>query len=141
MEKITVPAKLEYMNQVLEFMDGILAAQNCSEEEQYCIDVSVEELFTNIASYGYGEESGPVEVLCAVCDGAATVCLRDRGRPWNPWEKPDPDFGIPFDERPVGGLGIYMTKKFMDQVDYRYEDGWNVTTIRKSIGGGRDVSD
>ncbi len=151
MEKKTVPAKMEYLEEVLEFVDGFLGVENCSEEQKYCVDVSVEEIFTNIASYAYHDGDGQIEILCRLCrleevGGGSSradakelfIRLTDRGTPYDPWSRKDPDFDIPFDERPIGGLGIYMTKKFMDHVEYRYENGCNVTTLRKVIGGSGD---
>ncbi len=145
MEKKTVPAKIEYLEEVLGFVDGFLRAANCSEEQKYCIDVSVEEIFTNIASYAYHTDDGHIEMLCWFEEPGGgssqagvrelSIQLTDRGTPYDPWSKKDPDFKVPFDERPIGGLGIYMTKKFMDRVEYRYENGCNVTTLRKVIGG------
>lgn len=148
MEKRTVPARMEYLEEALRFVDGFLGVLNCSEEQKYCIDVSVEEIFTNIASYAYRDQDGQIEMLCwfeGSCNepskGQArelSIRFTDRGTPYDPWSKKDPDFGVPFDERPIGGLGIYMTKKFMDHVEYRYEDGCNITTLRKVIGGSGD---
>ncbi len=138
MEKKIVPAAMEYMDEVMEYIESFLRAENCSQEECYEVQVSVEELFTNIASYSYGTEGGWAEVLCKAESGELVIQLRDQGRPYNPWARKDPDFQIPFDERPIGGLGIYMVKKFMDQVEYRYEDGCNITTMTKCVGGNRD---
>lgn len=148
MEKKTVPAKIEYMGEVLAFIDRFLDAENCSENQRYCIDVSVEELFTNIASYAYKNGDGIAEIFCELesSGGGAlgeetkelVIELRDRGIPYDPWSRKDPDFQVPFEERPIGGLGIYMTKRFMDHVEYRHEDGCNITVLRKRIGGDGD---
>ncbi len=61
----------------------------------------------------------------------ADICFIDQGKPFNPFAREDPDLTLSLEERPVGGLGIYMVKQFMDQAEYRYEKGFNVTTISK----------
>lgn len=141
MDKKTVPAGIEYLEEVLAFVDSFLEPWNCSKDQKYRIDVSVEELFTNIVSYAYKDGAGDVEVLCETeASGSGpgavlTIRLRDQGVPYNPWLREDPDFHVPFDQRPIGGLGVYMTRRFMDHVDYQYENGCNVTTLKKFIGG------
>jgi anti-sigma regulatory factor (Ser/Thr protein kinase) len=65
--------------------------------------------------------------------GRLTVVFTDEGVPYDPLAKADPDVTLPLEERPIGGLGIFMTKRLMDAVDYRFEDGRNVLTIMKKV--------
>ena len=65
--------------------------------------------------------------------GILTLQFRDRGKPFNPLAKANPDLKLPLESRPVGGLGIYMVKQFVDEVDYAYRDGFNILTLRKNI--------
>ena len=62
------------------------------------------------------------------------ITLTDRGTPYDPLKKPDPDITLSAKEREIGGLGIYMVKKSMDEMRYEYRDGQNVLTIVKRIG-------
>ena len=108
----------------------------CGEDEKRLIEISVEELFTNIASYAYGGSGGQVWLHWEIRDleepvREAVFCFQDEGTPYDPFARKDPDLTKPIEERPVGGLGIYMTKRFMDRVEYRYEQGRNVTTVSK----------
>lgn len=135
MQSATVPASMEHLGQVMSLTEEILRQAGCGEDDERLIGISVEEIFTNIASYAYGQGEGQVtiefEILGEDREREAVVCFRDQGIPYNPLERKDPDLGLPIQQRPVGGLGIYMVKKFMDHVDYRYDSGNNVTTMRK----------
>ena len=98
------------------------------------LDVAVEELFVNIASYAYVDKTGIADITIELLPGQVVqITFRDSGIPYNPLEKPDPDITKPAEEREIGGLGIYIVKKSMDEVLYRYEDGQNILTIRKAF--------
>ncbi len=140
MHTLTVPASMEYLDEVMETADRILTEAGCGEDEKRLIEISLEELFTNIASYAYGSKAGRVWVGWDIRDMGGHVkeaefCFQDEGTPYNPFTRKDPDLELPIEERPVGGLGIYMTKKFMDDVKYKYENGRNVTRISKRFSG------
>ena len=130
------PAEMEYWDEILNFLDVYLEPMDGSEQMKDQVRISVEEIFTNIASYAYGEERGNVEIGCCAeteDTNVFRVSLKDWGYAYNPFERPDPSFDIPFEERRIGGLGIYMVKTFMDHVEYRYEDGCNIITIGKKL--------
>ncbi len=142
MESRTVPASMEYLDEVMAPLDALLCEEGCPEADRHLIEVSVEELFTNIASYAYGSDGGSLrldyEIRKAQAAGGRTgktVWLRfsDRGIPYDPFARKDPDIRLPIEERPVGGLGVYMVKQFMDEVSYTWEDGCNVTVIMKKF--------
>jgi len=127
---------MEQWDTVYEMLESAFELSEVSEKTKYDISVSAEEIFTNIASYAYDSEEGMVEISCGWKDEARKefqIMFKDWGTPYNPLECPDPDFEIPFEERRVGGLGIYMVKKFMDRVEYRNENGCNIVTIGKNL--------
>ena len=62
-----------------------------------------------------------------------TIIFKDNGIPYNPLARKDPDITLPLEERRIGGLGIYIVKKYMDNIDYAYENGMNVVTIKKNM--------
>jgi anti-sigma regulatory factor (Ser/Thr protein kinase) len=101
------------------------------------IQISAEEIFTNIANYAYPEGQGTAEVMSQVTekDGSAvmTIQFSDTGTPFDPLAMPDPDITAPAEARDIGGLGIYMVRETMDDVDYRYENGRNILTFSKKI--------
>ena len=133
MSKLRIAAKAENMEQVMAFVNGELETRDCSAKARTQLDVAVDELFSNIARYAYGEEPGEAVIRMEFPDGYAEFTFLDYGVPYNPLERPNPDITIPADERPIGGLGVYIVKKSMDSVSYRYEDGKNILTIRKKL--------
>lgn len=133
MPVLRIAATKDSMQQVMEFVDGQLEEHNCSLKSQTQLDIAVDELFANIASYAYGEETGEAVIEMEFPDGFAQITFRDWGTPYNPWEHPDPDVTLSAEERQIGGLGIYMVKKSMDRFSYRYEDGQNILTICRKL--------
>ena len=134
MKELDIEAKVENLDQVLAFVDGVLEEYACSIKAQMQIDIAVEEVFVNIASYAYAPGSGDARIQIMLKE-PKKVFIRfiDQGVPFDPLEKPDPDVTLSAEERKIGGLGIYMVKKSMDEVSYEYKDGSNVLTIRKDL--------
>ena len=133
MKELTIAAQTENLNQVLDFMNGLLEEKKCSMYVQFELDIAVEELFVNIAHYAYTPQEGSATIQISFEENQVVIVLIDQGRPYNPWAKEDPDITLSLEERQIGGLGIYMVKNSMDEVDYRYEDGKNIVTIKKDI--------
>ena len=114
-------------------MTALLEEHDCPIKTQLLIEVSLEELFVNIARYAYPEGKGWAEIHASVEDGVLTVTLIDGGIPYNPLAKPDPDVTLSAEEREIGGLGIYMVKKKMDEMTYEYRDSHNILKISKKL--------
>lgn len=133
--QITVPAAVENLETVTAFVDGCLEEVGCSPRAQMQIDIAVDEVFSNIAYYAYQPGTGMVTVQLEVTEEPVSVILTviDSGTPYNPLSHADPDTTLSAEERPIGGLGIYMVKKTMDHVSYAYQDGKNVLKIEKRI--------
>ena len=134
-ENLSVDAKSENLEKVLAFVDGILEAEDCNMKVMMQLAVAVEEIFINIASYAYGGQDGKAEIAVTVTDDPRSVAIefRDNGIKFDPLAKPDPDVTLSAEDRQIGGLGIYMVKKSMDDVTYEYVNGQNVLTIRKDL--------
>jgi len=131
-----LPAKIDQWETVYEKLESTLELSGISEKTKYEIYVSAEEIFTNIASYAYDTEEGMVEISWGCKDEVKKefqISFKDWGTPYNPLGSQDPDFNVPFEERRIGGLGIYMVKRFMDRVEYRNENGCNIFTIGKNL--------
>ena len=105
------------------------------EELRFKIELSIEEAVENVVQYAYEGGIGWLEAGTSLDDKSLilTIELRDAGMPFNPLEKEDPDITLSADERPVGGLGIYICKSMMDSIDYRYEDGNNILVLKKRV--------
>ena len=133
MSELNIKAADENLNSVIGFIDEILEQNECSMKAQMQIDVAVEEMFVNVAHYAYAPDTGNVLIECSVDDGVASITLTDCGVQYDPLEKPDPDVTLSAEERQIGGLGIFMVKKSMDEVYYEYKDGKNIFTMKKKL--------
>ncbi|MBR4467169.1 MAG: ATP-binding protein, partial [Clostridia bacterium] len=104
----------------------------CPMKAQYQISVMIDEIYANIASYSGASQA---EVAFDFDEGSRTVTLTftDDGKPYNPLEAKEPDTSLSADERPIGGLGIFIVRKTMDEVDYEYREGKNVLTLKKAV--------
>ena len=135
MQELTIPALVENLPRVLEFVDRNLEGLGMSPADQMQVDVAVEEIFVNIASYAYIPEEGPATVRFETTQPPVSVIVSflDRGVPYDPLAKPDPDLDQPLQKRRRGGLGIYMVKQYMDGIEYEYRDGQNILTLKKTL--------
>ena len=134
MKEITLEADIKNIPVVTEFVDGILEEHDCSMKAQIQIDVAIDELFSNIARYAYAPGTGMATVKVEADNTpAVNITFIDKGIPYNPLAKEDPDVTLSAEERKIGGLGIFMVKKSMDDMFYEYKDGSNILTIRKNI--------
>ena len=123
----------ELWSQITALLDEL----GCPEKTKTQINIAIDELYGNIASYAYGEGSGEVTVAVDYDSdaGAVSISFQDEGKPFNPLESGDPDVTLSARERKVGGLGIFLVRKSMDDVRYEYRDGKNILTIRKTLQG------
>ncbi len=135
MKEITVQATDSELANVLNFVTEELESCDCPLKAQMQIEVAVEELFVNIAHYAYSPEIGMATVRVSVKEEPLTVEITfiDNGVQYDPLAKPDPDVTLSAEERGIGGLGIYMVKKSMDDIQYEYKDGRNILTIKKNL--------
>ena len=134
MKELSIEALVDNLTKVLEFIDTELEKNDCNMKAQMQIDVAVEELFVNVASYSYKDGVGMADITIDVDDNrCAKISISDTGVPYDPLAKEDPDVSLSVEERSIGGLGIYMVKKIMDTFTYKYEDGHNIVTITKAI--------
>jgi sigma-B regulation protein RsbU (phosphoserine phosphatase) len=129
------PAKTEALDEVIGFVEESLEGFECSIKNSMAISVAIEEVFVNVAHYAYGEGEGDVSFDIGFSEESreVTFVMKDKGVPFDPLKKADPDITLSAEERSIGGLGIFITKKTMDRVEYAYENGENVLTMIKKI--------
>ena len=129
------PAKIEVLSDVLGFVDQTLEKYDCSLKIQTAVCVAIEEVFVNVAHYAYPDGEGDVSLSIDFDEQtrSVTFCMSDKGTPFDPLKKADPDITLSAEEREIGGLGIFITKKTMDSVTYAYENGENILTMIKKI--------
>ncbi len=136
MKTITVPALTEELDTVLQFVQNELDQMECAPKICNQIAIAVEEIFVNIAHYAYRPDVGDATIRCQVSTAQPpkiTIEFLDSGKPYDPLKKADPDTTLSADERDIGGLGIFMVKRLMDDVTYEYKDGKNILTIQKLV--------
>ena len=129
MKSITVEAKIENVDKVTEFVNEVLEEKECPLKVQMQLDVAIDEIFGNIAYYAYGKGSGNATIQIEMEDNPPKITLTfiDQGIPYNPLESKD------IEDREIGGLGIFLVKKTMDELSYEYVDGQNILTMKKEL--------
>ena len=135
MKELTIEATTGNIETVTDFVNEQLETLDCSMKVQMQVDIAIDELFSNIARYAYNPETGSATVQVEVTENplAVVITFIDHGKPYDPLAKDDPDTKLSAEERQIGGLGIYMVKKTMDDVSYEYKDGRNILKIKKNL--------
>lgn len=133
MKEIKVDATIENISVITDFINKELDIYNCPEKEKIKINIAIDELIANIAKYAYSNEIGQVVVQVDMNKDYILMNFIDKGIPYNPLERAEPDVTLSLEERKVGGLGIYLVKKLMDDITYEYIDGKNVLKVRKDF--------
>ena len=131
----TFPARTDALSDILGFVEETLDSYECPMKIQMAVCVAIEEVFVNVAHYAYGNGEGEVNLSIGFVDATRTVTFRmtDKGIPFDPLTQSDPNITLSAEEREIGGLGIFITKKTMDTLSYVYENGENILTMTKNI--------
>ena len=135
MQTMTLPAVIESIPKVTAWIDETLEKLDCSMKAQMQIDVAIDEIFSNIARYAYQDGEGSATVECDFDEASRlfSITFLDQGIPFDPLRQSDPDTTLITEEREIGGLGIFVVKKTMDEISYEYRDGRNVLCLKKRI--------
>ena len=134
-DELVIDALPANLGEVQSFVGEKLEAAGCSPKAMMQTDVVVEEVFVNIATYAYEPGTGKAKICVKISPdrSSAVITFTDSGMPYDPLSRQDPDISLPAEERGVGGLGVFMTKKLMDASSYEYRDGQNILTLRKNL--------
>ncbi len=132
MKEITVDAVCENLDFVTDFINDQLSQTGCPVRTQMQIDIVIDEIFSNIAKFAYAPMHGKATVRIETAHREAVITFIDSGRHYNPLEQRAPDITSPLEEREIGGLGLMIVKKMMDDVHYTYLDGQNILQVRKT---------
>ena len=139
MSKIVFAANFEYLDEIREFVGEQARQVGFSDKEIYAIQLAADEASTNIIEHAYaGVENGKIEIECTIDDGELKIVMCDRGKPFNPSSVPEPNVKADLSDRQIGGLGMYLMRKLMDEVSYETSaDMGNILTMvkRKGVGG------
>ena len=133
MSILQVKAEDMQLHTILAYIDAQLENAGCPKRTGMQIAIAAEEIFVNIAHYAYDGKKGDVIVRINMTSDreGISITFEDNGTPYNPLTREDPDIDLCAEQRKIGGLGIYIVKKSMDEILYEYRDGKNQLTIRK----------
>ncbi len=132
---LILPNDIETIPQLNEFIDAVAEEVALDMSLAMSLNLAIEEAVVNVMEYAYPDgEKGNVEIEVTVDEGWLTFIISDSGIAFDPTTKEDADTTLSAEERPIGGLGIFLVKKLMDTIEYQRTDGKNVLTLRKNIG-------
>lgn len=136
-DSLVLPAHAEAFTTLSIWIEGIADELKIPFKTKNQLLIAVDEIFTNIASYGYPTSSGSATVVVEfdMIKEILTIIFYDTGVAYNPLEANPPDISISVDERPLGGLGIFLVRKLMDSVEYRRENDKNILILKKQVSG------
>ena len=132
-KEITVPADLVYLPAVTGLIDSMLDLLLCPAKQKVHVKIAVDEIFSNIVKHIDISRGEKVTIFVRTEPGAIEITFKDRCGPFNPLLASEPDVTAPAKKRRVGGLGLFMVKRMMDDVRYEYREEQNILTVRKEI--------
>jgi len=119
MSKITFNADFDNLDEIREFVGEAALQVGFSDKEIYSIQLAADEASSNIIEHAYaGMTGGKIEIDCIIFDGGLKIVMRDQGKSFNPSSIPEPNIKADLSERKIGGLGMYLMRKLMDEVSY-----------------------
>jgi serine/threonine-protein kinase RsbW len=132
MAKKVIPAKLENLEEAINFIKEGARSLGFDDRKISQIQLASEEVLVNIINYAYAGKDGNIEITYTPKNSKALeIEIVDWGIPFNLLEQPSPDISAPIENRKIGGLGIYLVRNTMDEVNYkRYEDRNSLTLIK-----------
>ncbi|MDD4136321.1 MAG: ATP-binding protein [Methanoregula sp.] len=128
---LTIQSDINEIPRVSSVLERMMRDHDFTEEDILDTQLAVEEAVTNIITHGYEQAQGEIVVLCRAGPGIIEIQLEDRAVPFNPLSIPEPDLAGDIEERRIGGLGIFLVRQVMDEVEYRFEDGKNILRLTK----------
>ena len=138
MQELQIEAKNENLHEVFAFLLSSLSQYAIDKKTLRQVKLCVEEVFENISSYAYDPKTGMIRITVDCIGGEkpqkVVVTFFDHGKPFDPLSYQTPDLDLDLEDRPLGGLGIFLVRQKMDDINYEYRDGENILMIEKNIG-------
>jgi anti-sigma regulatory factor (Ser/Thr protein kinase) len=132
--RLTLPNDIETIPQLNEFIDNIAEEAGLDMSFTMSLNLALEEAVVNVMTYAYPEgTAGMVDIDIKTNGEQLTCVLSDSGTPFDPTQTPDADTTLSAEERPIGGLGIFLVRQIMDDISYQYVDNKNVLTLTKTL--------
>ena len=138
LEHLDISLKKDHaeVRRVVETVEAFCAKHSLPRKLIFHFNLALDELLTNVMNYGYDQmdtDEYDISVRLVLEQGTLTAELRDNGRAFNPLDMPDPDLSLSLEDKPIGGLGIYLMKTLMDHVEYHREGAYKRLVMRKTI--------
>jgi len=134
MKRLTLPNDIETIPQLNEFIDGFCEERGIDFDITMRLNLAIEEAVVNVMNYAYPEGTvGYVDIDVEADDNYVTFVISDTGKPFDPTQKDEANIALSVEERPIGGLGIHLVRRMMDEISYQYADHKNILTLRKKI--------
>jgi sigma-B regulation protein RsbU (phosphoserine phosphatase) len=131
---LTLPNDVQTIGQLSEFVEGVCEELEFDMEETMSMNLALEEAVVNVMNYAYPSGTvGQVQIVAEANDQRLKFTIIDSGSPFDPTAKEDVDTTLSAEDRPVGGLGIFLVRQLMDSINYERIDGQNVLTLRKKL--------
>lgn len=136
---LTLHNDVQEVPQLAAFIDEVSEACGIDMATSMSLNLAMEEAVVNVMNYAYPAGTlGNVDIDAEFADGRLTFVLCDSGKPFDPTQASEPDLTLQAEDRPIGGLGIFLVRQIMDQVEYQYRDGKNILTLSKNIQSGNN---
>ena len=133
-KKLILQNEVEQLSKLSDFIDSIAEELSIDSSMAMSLNLAIEEAVTNVVMYAYPEgEVGNVVIIANFTEGMLIFTISDNGIPFDPTSKTDADVTLNVEERPIGGLGIFLVKNLMDFVGYKRKNGYNILTLKKKI--------
>jgi serine/threonine-protein kinase RsbW len=132
---LTITSDINEIPRVSELIESVMQGRGFPDEDILDTQLAVEEVVTNVIVHGYGNAGGEILVTCRADGKAIEIRIEDHAAPFDPRSLPEPDIHADIDEREIGGLGIFLTRQVMDDIQYRYENGKNILVLTKKRSG------
>ncbi len=130
--EITIDAKVENVELAIDFVGEKTENLPFNVKDKHMLEIAVDEIVSNVARYAYDGKEGKVTLKFDSDDRGISITVIDSGIPYDPLEKEDPDITLTAEERGIGGYGIFIVKKVMDEISYEYKDNKNIFTMKKN---------
>ncbi len=128
-----IEASLDALAKISDFIVEQARAAGFDEHATWEVQLAVDEATTNVIQHGYGEKQGYIKLITEIHGDEFKISIYDDGQRFDPNNVPEPDFDSPLEERRTGGLGLYLMRKLMDRVDFRFDNSQNILVMTKQI--------
>ena len=133
---LTLPNDVQTIPQLAEFVEGVGEELGFDMEDTMGLNLALEEAVVNVMTYAYPKGTlGTVQIDAEANDQRLKLVITDQGSPFDPTAKEDADITLSVEDRPIGGLGIFLVRQLMDSINYERVNGSNVLTLRKKLTG------